>query len=114
LAATWRAAPDTDARHRSLRRVTERVALDSMMMLGGHADTSPEVRAYVLDQLAGLGESLRTRKDGNRMIAAHYRQAERDIARYLENPAGNMPKSVLVWGSRPRSRYPLPPGPPLG
>jgi hypothetical protein len=114
LGATWRAAPDTDPRHRSLRRVTERVALDSMMMLGGHAETSPEVRAYVLDQVVRLGESLRARKDQNPMTEAHYRQAERDIARYLENPAANTPKSVLVWGSRPRSRYPLPPGPPLG
>jgi hypothetical protein len=85
-----------------------------MMMLGGDPDTSPEVRAYVLDQIARLGESLRARKDQNPMTEAHYRQAERDIARYLENPAANAPKSVLVWGRRPRSRYPLPPGPPLG
>ena len=38
----------------------------------------------------------------------------RDIARYLENPAANAPKSASVaWGSRPRSRFPQPPGPPL-
>jgi hypothetical protein len=114
LTATWRANPDTDGRHRSLRRVTERVALDSMMMLGGNANTSPEVRAFILDQISKLGESLRTRKDQNPLTEAHYRQAERDIARYLQNPAANVPKSVLNWGSRPRSRYPLPPGPPLG
>jgi hypothetical protein len=100
---------------RSLRRVTERVALDSMMILGGHADTTPEARAYVLDQIAKLGESLRTRKDANPLTDAHYRQAERDIARYLEDPAANAPKSAMpAWGGRPRSRYPLPPGPPLG
>jgi hypothetical protein len=114
LAATWRAAPEADARQRSLRRVTERVALDSLMMLGGHAETSPEVRAYVLDQIARLGQSLGSRKDQNPMVDAHYRQAERDIERYLDDPAANAPKSVLVWGSRPRSRFPLPPGPPLG
>jgi hypothetical protein len=115
LARTWRAAPDADAQHRSLRRVTERVALDSLMMLGAHADTSPDVRAYVLDQIATLGESLGSRRDSTNPITdAHYRQAARDIARYLENPAANAPKSALVWGSRPRSRYPLPPGPPLG
>ena len=114
LARTWRAASDAEPRHKSLRRVTQRVALDSLMMLGGHADTSPDVRAYVLDQIARLGESLRTRKDENPVTEAHYRQAERDIARYLGNPAANMPKSVLNWGGRPRSRYPLPPGPPLG
>ena len=111
---TWRAPRDTDARHQSLRRVTERVALDSMMMLGAHADTSPEVRVYVLDQIARLAESLRTLKSDDPITSAHYRQAERDITRYLENPAANTPKSALAWGSRPRSRYPLPPGPPLG
>ena len=115
LTHTWRAAPDAEPRLRSLRRVTERVALDAMMILGGHADTTPEARAYVLDQIARLGESLRTRKDTNPLTDAHYRQAERDITRYLENPTANAPKSAMpAWGGRPRSRYPLPPGPPLG
>lgn len=114
LDQTWRAEPPADPRHRSLRRVTQRVALDSLMRLGGHRDTTPEVRAYVLDQIARLGESLRTRTDQDPLTEAHYRQAERDIARYLQNPAGNVPPSVLAWGDRPRSRYPLPPGPPLG
>jgi hypothetical protein len=115
LVHTWRAAQDADARHRSLRRVTERVALDAMMILGGHAETTPEVRAYVLDQTAKLGESLRGRKDADPLTEAHYRQAERDIARYLLDPAANAPKTALpAWGNRPRSRYPLPPGPPLG
>jgi hypothetical protein len=114
LAKTWRAPQDADGRHRSLRRVSQRVALDSLMMLGAHEDTSPDVRAYVLEQIARLGESLRTRRDDNPITDAHYRQAERDIARYLEDPKANTPKSALDWGSRPRSRYPLPPGPPLG
>jgi hypothetical protein len=115
LARTWRASPDADPRLRSLRRVTERVALDALMMLGGHADTTPEVRAYVLDQVAKLGEFLRARKDENPLAEAHYRQAERDIARYLQDPATHAPKAVMpAWGSRPRSRFPLPPGPPLG
>jgi hypothetical protein len=114
LTRTWRAPRETNARHQSLRRVTERVSLDSMMMLGAHADTSPEVRAYVLDQIARLGESLPTFKSDDPITSAHYRQAERDIVRYLDNPAANTPKSALAWGSRPRSRYPLPPGPPLG
>ena len=114
LAQTWRASADADPRHRSLRRVSQRAALDALMMLGADAETSPDVRAYVLDQIARLGESLRNRRDDTPITDAHYRQAERDIARYLSNPAAHAPKSALAWGSRPRSRYPLPPGPPLG
>jgi hypothetical protein len=114
LARTWRAAGDADPRHKSLRRVAQRTALDALMMLGANAETSPDVRAYVLDQIARLGDSLKSRRDDNAITDAHYRQAERDIARYLSNPAANAPKSALSWGGRPRSRYPLPPGPPLG
>jgi hypothetical protein len=114
LARSWRAGADAEARHKSLRRVVQRTTLEALMMLGAHADTSPEVRGYVLDQIARLGESLRARKDEHPITEAHYRQAERDIARYLANPAANAPKSALSWGGRPRSRYPLPPGPPLG
>lgn len=115
LAKTWNVPRDADGRQRSLRRATQRVALDSMMILGGHADTTPEARAYVLDQIAKLGESLRARKDDDVLTDAFYRQTERDITRYLQNPAQNAPKAVApAWGGRPRSRYPLPPGPPLG
>jgi hypothetical protein len=115
LAHTWRANRDADPRMRSLRRVSERVALDAMMILGASEETSPDARAYILDQIAKLGQSLRDRKDESPITEAHYRQAERDIARYLENPKEHAPKSAMpTWGGRPRSRYPLPPGPPLG
>jgi hypothetical protein len=115
LAHTWRAARDSDPHARTLRRVTERVALDAMMILGASDESSPEARAYILDQIARLGESLRARTDENPIAEAHYRQAGRDIAAYLENPKEHAPKSAVpTWGGRPRSRYPLPPGPPLG
>lgn len=115
LARTWRATGDADPKLRSLRRVAERVALDSLMVLGASDDASPEVRAYILDQIARLGESLTARTDTDPLAAAHYRQAARDITAYLENPKERAPKSIMpAWGGRPRSRYPLPPGPPLG
>jgi hypothetical protein len=115
LARTWKAPRDADARHRSLRRVTQRVALDSMMILGGNDDTTPEARAFVLDQIARLVADIAARKDDDPLTDAHYRQAERDIARYLTDPKANAPRSASVaWGGRPRSRYPLHPGPPLG
>ena len=115
LNATWKAPRDADPRHRSLRRVTQRVALDSMMILGGSDDASPESRAYILDQLVSLGAELAKRDDTDPVTAAHYRQSARDITRYLENPKANAPRSAsAAWGGRPRSRFPLPPGPPLG
>ena len=115
LTATWKAPRDADQRHRSLRRVTQRVALDSMMILGGSDNASPESRAYILDQLVSLGAELAKRDDNDPVTAAHYRQSARDIERYLENPKANAPRSAsAAWGGRPRSRFPLPPGPPLG
>ncbi|MFN2445212.1 MAG: zinc-dependent metalloprotease [Vicinamibacterales bacterium] len=115
LTRTWLAPRDADGKHRSLRRVTQRVALDSMMILGAHANATPEARAYVLDQLARLATSLGSRSDEDPLSEAHIRQAERDIAAYLENPKERAPKATApAWGARPRSRYPLPPGPPLG
>jgi uncharacterized protein DUF4953/uncharacterized protein DUF5117 len=115
LARTWKAPREADARHRSLRRVTQRVALDAMMILGGDDRTTPEARAYVLDQIARLATEIAARKDEDALTDAHYRQAERDITRYLTDPKANAPKSASVaWGGRPRSRYPLHPGPPLG
>lgn len=114
LASTWNKPRDVDLRHQSLRRVTQRVALDALMMLGGSAKATPEVRSYVLDRLTQLGADLGKRRDRDPLTQAHYRQAARDITRYLENPAANAPASASVpWGDRPRSRFPFPPGPPL-
>lgn len=115
LKHTWQAPRDGDARHRSLRRVTQKVALDSMMMLGANADTTPEARAYILDEIGKLGESLGAGKPDDPLSDAFVRQTKRDITRYLQHPAQNAPKSAAPgWGGRPRSRFPLPPGPPLG
>ncbi|MEP6786419.1 MAG: zinc-dependent metalloprotease [Sphingomonadales bacterium] len=115
LAHSWKAKADGDAQTRALRRVVQKVTLDSMMMLGGNAETSPDARAYVLDQLAQLSGDLKGRGDADPLTAASYRQSARDIDHYLENPAANAPKSSMpTWGKEPRSRFPMPPGPPLG
>ena len=115
LAHTWAAPADADPGARALRRVAQKVALDSMMILGAKSDASPEARAYVLDQLAQLSTRLETRKDADPLAAAFYRQTARDITAYLQDPAARAPKSASVpWGKGPRARFPLPPGPPLG
>jgi hypothetical protein len=106
IKATWGASDQSQsAMMRSLRRGAERVALDAMMMLGAHANATPDVRAVVLNRLTQLRTQLTSRRDSDAVTEAHIRQAERDLARYLENPTANAPKS---------SALPQPPGAPLG
>ena len=115
LAHTWEAPPGTEASARALRRVAQSVALDSMMALGANEQASAESRAFVLETLAGLRTSLATRSERDAVTQAFYRQSARRIATYLEDPAAHAPKAIApAWGSGPRSRFPLPPGPPLG
>lgn len=114
LDTTWNADYAGTPRLEALQQVTESVLLQSLMKLGGHEDATPQVRAYILDRLAELGDDLAARRSRDPMLAAHYRQAARDIDRFLDDPEKFAPDAVAVpWGSRPRSRYPLPPGPPL-
>jgi hypothetical protein len=114
LATTWNAGKDADPRLASLRRVTMSVTLDSLMMLGASSDATAEVRAYVLDQIALLGEKMTGMRDSDPLTQAFYRQSARDVARYLEDPVANAPAAAgVAWGDRPRSRFPDPPGPPL-
>ncbi len=111
---TWLITEESSAQQATLRRVTQRVLLDAMMMLGANSNTTPEVRAYILDQLVVLADELRTRNASDPMVLAHNRQAVRDIQRYLEDPQANAPERAAPgWGGQPRSRYPLAPGAPL-
>jgi hypothetical protein len=114
MAATWKKSPSGNAQEKALLRVTQSVAMESMMALGGAKDTAPEARDYVLDQLAVLADDLKGRQDNDPLTAAFYRQSARQIAHYLTNPEANVPKQIEpAWGKGPRSRFPLPPGPPL-
>jgi hypothetical protein len=105
--ATWESsAPAGESKMlSSLRRVAQREALDAMMILGAHAQATPEVRAVTLDHLTRLRTSLARRANTDGAAAAHIRQAERDLAKYLENPSAYGVKS-----SAPQQ----PPGAPLG
>ena len=114
LAHSWKALPGGSAQQRALLRGVQSVTLDAMMTLGAAKDTAPEARAYILDQLATLVDDLKARREGDPLTAAFYRQSARTIALYLDDPEAHAPKSVSPdWGLGPRSRFPLPPGPPL-
>src|ERR1700761_4303348 len=114
MAHTWKATASGSPEQRALLRVSLSVAMESMMALGGAKDTAPEAKDYVLDQLASLADDLKTRKDGDPLTDAFYRESARQIAHYLTNPEANVPKEIEpLWGKGPRSRFPLPPAPPL-
>jgi hypothetical protein len=103
--AVWSHAAGEASALKSLRRVTQRAALDAMMILGAQARATPEVRAVTIEHLTRLRAALASRHDADAVTEAHLRQCERDLRRYLENPAEYAPKSNAL---------PQPPGAPLG
>ncbi|CAH0496537.1 zinc-dependent metalloprotease [Novosphingobium sp. CECT 9465] len=115
VARTWEAPRDADPGARALRRVVQGVTLDTLKMLGADARTAAEARAYVLERLAQLAAGLKSRSDADALTQAFLRQSARDIATYLDDPEAHAPKAIAPeWGKGPRSRFPMPPGPPLG
>lgn len=109
MAASWNAKSGDAA----LLRVVQKAVLDGLMILGASDNTAPEARAIALQTLADLAKTLPARTS-DALGTAFNRQTAADITAYLADPAGKAPKSVSVpWGKSPRSRAPLPPGPPL-
>jgi hypothetical protein len=105
LDATWGAASDPTPRRAALRRVAQRVVVDALMDLAARTDAAPEVRASATAHLARLHGDVRGRRSPEAAAENHLRQAERDIAEFLENPE--------VRKTRP-PRAPAPPGRPIG
>jgi hypothetical protein len=105
--ATWESGAQTGESPMlsSLRRVAQRQALDAMMILGAHPQATPEVRAITLDHLARFRVTLGRRVGRDQASTALVRQAERDLTKYLENPA-----AYAVKSSAPQQ----PPGAPIG
>lgn len=115
MARTWGAPRGASSAEFALRIAVQGVALDAMMMLGADDKAAPEARAYVLEKLRGLAASIKQSSDADPITQAFRRQSAADIAVYLTDPKAHATKAVSpAWGSSPRSRFPLPPGPPLG
>jgi len=105
IKATWDAPDAGTPALKSIQRVTRREALDAMMMLGGNANATPDVRAVVLQRIGKLADQLQNKSDSDPVAAAVYAQTRDDIRRFLANPTANAPKS---------SALPQPPGAPIG
>jgi hypothetical protein len=106
IKATWDAPEATAPALKSIQRVTRREVLDAMMMLGGNANATPDVRAVVLQRISRLADQLQGKADAADPVAtAVYAQTRDDIRRFLANPTANAPKS---------SALPQPPGAPIG
>lgn len=96
LQATWHAPQESTTMAKSLRRVTRQVVLDELMILGASPKASPETRAVVIQQLVDLKGEIAGMKDSDPVTEATLRQSERDLTRYLLNPAANAPKSAAL------------------
>lgn len=98
----------------ALLRVSQRVVVDSLMVSGANPAASPEVKAMIMMSLSDLAEQIKGKKHQDPLTKAHYQQVFRDIQLYLTDPVKYAPsRESVIWGDRPMSRYPSPPGPPL-
>ena len=115
LAHTWRASADADPRMRSLRRMSRagRARLDDDPW-GERGDLARCARLHPRPdcQAWRVAPDTQGREPADRCVLPPDGARHRAISRQSEGAA---PKSAMpAWGGRPRSRYPLPPGPPLG
>lgn len=115
IARTWGAPSSDEPGQRALQMAAQGVALDALKMLGADDKAAPEARAVVLEALRTLASAQSASRDTDRVARAFRRQSAADIALYLSDPSAHAPKAIAPeWGAGPRSRFPMPPGPPLG
>jgi hypothetical protein len=72
--------------NKSLQRQTQRVFVDSLMILGANPNSTADVKAVVMAELTALRAKVAEKKDTDPVTDASFRQIERDIARFLQNP----------------------------
>jgi Met-zincin/Domain of unknown function (DUF5117) len=72
---------------KSLQRQTQRVFVDSLMILGANPNSTSDVKAVVMAEIGALRTKVAERKDPDPVTEAHLRQVERDLGRFLQNPS---------------------------
>jgi hypothetical protein len=79
-------SPAQPGMDRSLQRQTQRVFVDALMILGANPNSTPDVKAVVMAEVASLHGKIAGMKDADPVIEAHLRLVERDLSRFLQNP----------------------------
>ncbi len=72
---------------KSLQRQTQRVFVDSLMILAANPNSTADVKAVAMATITSLRAKVAERKDPDPVTDAHLRQVERDLARFIQNPA---------------------------
>ncbi len=101
LEATWHAAPETTAYLQAVRQTVQRVMLDRLMREASSSVNTPQVRAVLTAEIAGLADGL----EGLEAPTAHQQLALEDVRRWQQRPEGLTP---------PAEAAELPPGSPIG
>jgi hypothetical protein len=83
-------APGATGVNKSLQRQTQRIFVDDLMALGADPRSTSDVKAVVMGALTSLRTQVGGMKDSDAVTEAHLRQIDREVGRYLQNPA--MPK----------------------
>ncbi|MEY4608701.1 MAG: hypothetical protein RL625_918, partial [Gemmatimonadota bacterium] len=102
LDRTWGAAPTTDFQTQTLRRLAQRVVLNTMLDRAGDKQAMPDVRAVTESHLRRLAEQLQGMSGGLYPDQALRMQAMREILQYFQgedDPASRtrFPVLPLPW-----------------
>jgi Met-zincin/Domain of unknown function (DUF5117) len=73
--------------NKSLQRQSQRVFVDALMMLGANNNSTPDVKAVVMAEVNSLHGKVAGMKDSDPVNEAHLRAVERDLNRFIQNPA---------------------------
>jgi len=72
---------------KSLQRQTQRVFVDSLMILAANPKSTADVKAVAMAAIISMRAKVAERKDPDPVTDAHLRQVERDLARFIQNPS---------------------------
>lgn len=107
VAASWRRAPSTSAKHAALQRVAQRAVTDRLILLAADSVAAPEVRAIVELKLVELRTLSAARTTSGSVEArAHWLSIHRDIAGWIDRR--ELPKATPALIPPPGDPFGIP------